>query len=231
MQHILLLHGAIGSKDQLSALAGMLENKFHVHSFNFSGHSGRPFPAEPFSIPLFSNQIAEYMQENAISKTHIFGYSMGGYAAMYLAKQQPEKISSLITLATKFHWDEATASKEVKMLDANTIQEKVPAFAAQLQERHAPNDWKELLEKTKQMLLGLGSNNALSAEDYSSINTPCLVMLGDRDKMVTLDETVSVYKKLPKAQLAVLPGTPHPLEQVDADMLASAILKFTGHSS
>src|ERR1044071_7638616 len=210
MQHILLLHGAIGSKEQLAPLANALENKFKVHSFNFSGHGGRPFTGNPFSIPLFSSQIAEYMQANAISQAHIFGYSMGGYAAMYLAKQQPEKISSLVTLATKFHWDEATAVKEVKMLDATTIQEKVPAFAAQLEQRHAPNNWKELLDKTKQLLTGLGNNNTLQPEDYTSINTPCLVMLGDRDKMVTLEETVAVYKKLPKAQLAVLPGTPHP---------------------
>lgn len=77
MQHILLLHGALGADDQLRSLSHALAGKFHVHSFNFSGHGGRLFPAEPFSIPLFSNQIMEYMQEKNITAANIFGYSMG----------------------------------------------------------------------------------------------------------------------------------------------------------
>ena len=44
-------------------------------------------------------------------------------------------------------------------------------------------------------------------------------MLGDRDKMVSLDETVAVYKSLPNAEMCVLPNTPHPLEQADTGLL------------
>jgi pimeloyl-ACP methyl ester carboxylesterase len=226
MQHIILLHGALGSKDQLQPLEKVLEDTFQVHSFNFSGHGGRPFSDIPISIPFFSEQIASYMQEANITHANIFGYSMGGYAAMYLARQQPEKVNKLITLATKFHWDEKTAAREVKMLDGKTIQEKVPAFAAQLQQRHAPNDWLTLLDKTSQLLTSLGKENTLQLEDYTGINTPCLVLLGDRDKMVTLEETIAVYKQLPNAQCGVLPGTPHAFEQVNMQLLAEMIRGF-----
>jgi hypothetical protein len=51
-------------------------------------------------------------------------------------------------------------------------------------------------------------------------------MLGDRDKMVTLEETVTVYKNLLNAQLCILPNTPHPLEQVNVDLLAYVIYTF-----
>ena len=226
MQHILLLHGALGSKDQLQPLATALGNTFQVHTFNFSGHGGRPFSNTAFSIPFFCEQIVEFMQEAGIAQASIFGYSMGGYAAMYLAKQHPEKINKLITLATKFHWDEKTAAREVKMLDGKTIQEKVPAFAAQLQQRHAPNDWQDLLNKTSELLTDLGKRNSLLLEDYASITTPCLVLLGDRDKMVTLDETIAVYKQLPNAQCGVLPGTPHAFEQVNMGLLKQLISQF-----
>jgi pimeloyl-ACP methyl ester carboxylesterase len=226
MQHLILLHGALGSKDQLQPLATTLHNSFHVHSFNFSGHGGRPFPPIAFSIPLFAEQIAEYMKETNISQANIFGYSMGGYAAMYLAKHYPHKINRLVTLATKFHWDAATAAREVKMLDGKTIQEKVPVFAAQLQQRHAPNDWLVLLDKTKELLTNLGNQNTLQPEDYPSITTPSLLLLGDRDKMVTLDETVAVYKQLPNAQLGVIPNTPHAFEQADLSFLAELITRF-----
>jgi pimeloyl-ACP methyl ester carboxylesterase len=226
MQHLILLHGALGSKDQLQPLKSTLENIFQVHTFNFSGHGGRPFPDTAYSIPFFSEQIAAFMQESGIDQAHIFGYSMGGYAAMYLAKHQPEKISKLITLATKFYWDEKTAAREVNMLNGNTIKEKVPAFAAQLQQRHAPNDWLELLSKTGELLTDLGKRNALTLEDYATITTPCLLLLGDRDKMVTLEETMAVYKQLPNAQCGVLPGTPHAFEQVNMTFLAQLITQF-----
>jgi pimeloyl-ACP methyl ester carboxylesterase len=151
---------------------------------------------------------------------------MGGYAAMYLAKHHPGKITKLVTLATKYNWDEAIAAKEVKMLDAATIEQKVPAFAAQLKERHAPNDWKELLDKTKELMLGLGKQSALQPADYASIMIPVLVLLGDRDKMVTMDETIAVYKQLPAGKLSILPGTPHPLEQVDINLLKHLLVDF-----
>ena len=230
MQHIILLHGALGSKDQLLPLAHSLHDRYQVHTFNFSGHGGRPFPVNAFSIPLFSSEIEAYMNELGIEQAPIFGYSMGGYAAMHLAKQHPGKVNKLITLATKFHWDETIAAKEVKMLNAATIKEKIPAFAEQLQQRHAPNDWEVLLEKTKELLTGLGKQNALQSEDYVSINTQSLLLLGDRDKMVTLDETVAVYKQLPNAQLGILPGTPHPLEQVNIGLLKQLIIEFISSS-
>jgi pimeloyl-ACP methyl ester carboxylesterase len=226
MQHLILLHGALGSKDQFQSLVYLLEDTFQVHTFNFCGHGGQPLSGSSFSMALFSEQLARYIQDMNIEKANIFGYSMGGYVAMYFAKEQPDKINKLITLATKFQWDEAIAAKEVKMLNGKTIQEKLPAFAAQLQQRHAPNNWLTLLDKTSELLLNLGKNNTLQLEDYTGINTPCMLLLGDRDKMVTLEETQAVYKQLPNAQFGVLPGTPHPIEQVNVSLLAFLIKAF-----
>jgi pimeloyl-ACP methyl ester carboxylesterase len=226
MQQLILLHCALGSKDLFQPLIRVLEKEYQVHTFNFSGHGGRPFPDTAFSIPLFAEEIAQYMAETRIAQADIFGYSMGGYAAMFLAKHHPEKVNKLITLATKFHWDEKTAEKELKMLDGKTIQEKVPALATLLQQRHAPNDWLVLLDKTRQLLTDLGKQNTLQLEDYATINTPCMVLLGDRDKMVTLEETIAVYKQLPNAHWGIMPGTPHALEQVKMELLAELIRHF-----
>jgi pimeloyl-ACP methyl ester carboxylesterase len=151
---------------------------------------------------------------------------MGGYVAMYLAKYHPERVNKIITLATKFNWDENIAANETKMLNADKIAQKLPDFAAALQKRHAPNDWKTVLEKTAAMLIDMGKGNLLKPGDYPEIQHPVLLMLGDRDKMVTLDETVEVYNKLPKAQLAILPNTTHPIEMVNLVRLAYEISSF-----
>ncbi len=226
MEHLLLLHGAIGGSDQLQPLAEALQHKYNVHTINFSGHGGSAIPDEPFSIPMFAAQILDWLQENDIPEINLFGYSMGGYVSLYLAKFHPQKIKKAITLATKFYWDEAIAAKEEKLLDADIILQKIPAFAQQLIHRHAPQDWKMVLEKTKELLQGLGKNNTLQLTDYANITTPVLLLLGDQDKMITIEETVAVFELLPHAQMGMLPGTPHPIEHVHVNTLVFFINNF-----
>lgn len=225
MSNLILLHGAIGAADHFDGLVAGLRQDYNVHTMNFPGHGGKGMP-EAYSIPLFADEVIKYMDDCALEKAAIFGYSMGGYVAMYCARQHPERIERVITLATKFHWDREVAAKEMQMLNADKIAAKVPAFAEALQKRHAPLDWKEVLQKTGDMLYGLGEANTLQLTDYIGIAVPCLVMLGDRDKMVTQEETIAVYKSLPNAQLAILPSTPHPIEQVDVALLSFFIRRF-----
>ena len=228
MQQILLLHGAIGAANQLSLLQEELADSFSVYRLNFKGHGGSPYAAAPFSIKLFAAEVIAFLDKKEISSIPVFGYSMGGYVAMYLAKYHPERVNKIITLATKFNWNETIAANETKMLNAGKIETKLPDFAAALQKRHAPNEWKTVLEKTAAMLIEMGKDNPLKPEDYPAILHPVLLMLGDRDKMVTLDETVEVYKNLPKAQLTILPNTAHPIEMVNQARLAYEIRSFLG---
>jgi pimeloyl-ACP methyl ester carboxylesterase len=220
---LLILHGAIGASRQLESVAAHLSAQYDVHLFDFPGHGGKDFPNGPFSIKLFAAAALEYIQLHDLQQLSIFGYSMGGYVAMYLAKHHPQLITRVITLGTKFHWDEATAAKEIKMLDTDAISNKVPDFAAALADMHAPNDWKEVLRRTAEMLTAMGRDNPLKPDDYKDIETASLIMLGDRDKMVTFEETIATYKALLNAKMAVLPGTPHPVEKVAPSLITSLI--------
>lgn len=226
MQHLLVLHGAIGAKDQITVLAGKMNSRYIAHTLNFAGHGGETIPTDPFSIELFASNVLEYLRENQLHAVNIFGYSMGGFVGMYLARHHPATILKLATLATKWEWNETIAAKEIKMLDAETIKLKVPSFAAELEKRHAPESWTQVLNKTKELLTGLGRNNPLQQTDFTTITAPTLLLLGDRDKMVTLEETLTVYKQLTNAQLGILPATPHPIEQVNTDTLATLLSGF-----
>ena len=225
MKHLLLLHGAIGAKDQLQPLAEKLNGQFIVHTLNFSGHGGAKMPEE-FSIETFAADVLTYLKANSIEQVNIFGYSMGGYVALYLAKHHPEKVEKVFTLGTKFLWSPEIAAKELKMLDAGKIAEKLPAFAATLEKRHAPNDWKDVLKRTAEMMTALGNKNVLTTADYNGIGHPVLVGIGDKDTMVTLEETIDVYRSLKNAGLLVLPDTQHPIEKVDQARLADEIIRF-----
>lgn len=225
MRQLLLLHGAIGAKEQFGALEKALENTYDIHTLNFSGHGGAPMQPD-FSIARFADEVLQFLNANQIGKIDIFGYSMGGYVALYLAKNHPERIGKIFTLATKFHWTPEIAQRETKMLDAGKIAEKIPAFAAQLEKRHAPNDWKRVMKQTADMMIQLGDNNPLLPEDYASIANPVRIAIGDKDQMVTLEETVAVYRQLPDATFTVLPDTQHPIEKVATERLASELKLF-----
>lgn len=230
MMKLLLLHGALGAKKQFTEIEKALQDSFHVHSINFSGHGGEPTPVEPFSIELFASDVLKWMEMNNTSKIDIFGYSMGGYAALYIAKKYPQKIGKIFTLATKFEWNVEISGREVKMLDAAKIKEKIPKFAMELAKRHAPENWETVMAKTAEMMIKLGRKNTLSLDVYAQIENEVLVGIGDRDKMVTIEETIAVYRKLKNGRLLVLPDTPHPLEQVSVERLAYEIKKFFGYN-
>jgi pimeloyl-ACP methyl ester carboxylesterase len=226
MQPLLLLHGAIGASAQLKPLAECLKDHFTVYAPDFTGHGGNPIPETSLSMELFAADVLRFMELNGLKKVSVFGYSMGGYVGMYLVKHHPEKIDKVVTLATKYHWEEAIAAKEVQMLNPDKIEQKVPAFAEALGKLHAPADWKQLMNKTAEMMVNLGKDNPLKPADYATIIVPALILLGDRDKMVSLDETLAVFKALPNAQLGILPATPHPMEQVDPLLLSTLLVRF-----
>jgi pimeloyl-ACP methyl ester carboxylesterase len=226
LENLLLLHGALGAKSQFEKLAQSLEGSFNIFTINFTGHGGEAIPNESFSIKILAGDILKWLDENNIHKIDIFGYSMGGYAAIYLAKRYPKRVRKIFTLATKFKWTEEIAAREVKMLDAAKIKEKVPKFAGELKERHSPQDWETVLAKTAEMMTNLGKKNELDIDDYPAIEHEVQISIGDRDRMVTLEESIDVYRKLKNGRLLVLPGTPHPLEQVDTARLSYEIINY-----
>lgn len=225
MKKLLLLHGALGAKSQFAKLEALLSNRFEVHLMDFTGHGLNDMPEGPFGIEMFSGDIERWISENSNEPENIFGYSMGGYAALHYAKHNPGKINKIFTLATKFEWTPEAAAREAKMLNAAKIKEKAPRFAEELSARHGAKREK-ILEKTAEMMMALGNRNVLQQEDLACIECEVLIGIGDRDKMVTIEESVASYRSLKNGKLLVIPDTPHPLEQAEASRLAFEINEF-----
>ncbi len=227
MKNLLFLHGALGDASQFSSLQRELENSFPIYTINFPGHGGEPFSTS-FSINSFALETLRFLDENGMVSVDIFGYSMGGYVALQMARIAPDRVGSIMTLATKFAWTPESAERESKMLDPEKMMAKVPAFAQQLAERHAPNDWKVLLQKTADLMLELGNKSLLDEKALGEISQPVLVCRGDQDQMVTQEESEWAVTALPYGSLKIFPETPHPFEKVNTAQLAEAIREFFG---
>ncbi len=228
MQPLLLLHGAIGSMDQLLPLKNELGIDFDVYSFNFPGH-GNNAPLELFSIAAFAKATADFLETHQLNNPLVFGYSMGGYVALYLEAMYPGTFRSIVTLGTKYEWSEEIATKETKMLRPDVIEQKIPAFAQQLANRHGGLEWKNVLNKTAAMLLELGKDPLLSPAMFQKIVCPTLVLLGEKDNMVSKEETQNAAAALVNGHYDILPNSAHPIEQVEVTTLAAKIKWFFLH--
>lgn len=226
MDHnLLLLHGALGTKDQFLNLKKHLSPKFNVHDFNFEGH-GTHASNKDFSIPLFTENVIEYLNENQITQTHIFGYSMGGYVGLDLANKYQNRVNKIITLGTKFDWTRATAEKEIRMLNPEKIAEKVPAFAKNLASIHINNNWKDVVKRTAQMMYNLGEGARLKDQELASIKHEVLLCVGSKDRMVSIEESKVAAEILPNGKLEIIEGFPHSIEKINEAMFASIIIDF-----
>lgn len=229
MQQILLLHGAIGSQEQLYPLRDQLSLAgYEVHCLNFSGHGRSPSTGR-FSIEQFGEEVYQYIQQHSLSDLLVFGYSMGGYVALYLASKHPGICKKVSTLGTKFNWTPEIAAREVKMLNPSTIEEKVPAFAQILATRHGMDHWKLLLNNTATMLTDLGTNPLLTNDVLQKIDLPVLLLIGQKDNMVTIEETEATKQCLQQGLIFIIPDTPHPIEQVNIGLLADQLNNFFHH--
>jgi pimeloyl-ACP methyl ester carboxylesterase len=224
MNPLVLLHGALGSATQLEPLAEKLKaGGRKTLLVNFSGHGGVAFSKNGFGIETFAQELLNFLNDNQISQADIFGYSMGGYVALWLAHLHPLRIGKIVTLGTKFDWSPESAEKEVKRMNPEKMEEKVPAFARVLKERHAPNDWKEVVSKTAEMMTGLGRSPLLGEIVLKQEKSPVHILLGDQDEMADLNFSKQVAAWLPFGKFDLLPNTPHPIEKVNSDFIVDAM--------
>ncbi|MGL2965243.1 alpha/beta fold hydrolase [Flavobacterium sp. XGLA_31] len=225
MEKVVLLHGALGSAENFTILAQLLQPNFEVFTLNFEGHGQNHSPQNILTIEGFAQQVLAFLDENNIETINVFGYSMGGYVGLYLAKNHPERITKLFTLATKLQWTPEGSQKEAALLNPETIKEKVPKFASALKIRHGEN-WETLLRQTAAMMLGLGQSPVLKNADFAQISLPVLMAVGDKDAMVSFEETIAVYRQLEQGQFLVIPNTQHPIEKVNPEELAHQIRRY-----
>ncbi|WP_299767650.1 alpha/beta hydrolase [uncultured Dokdonia sp.] len=222
-QPLVLLHGALGSKEQFKDLKELLSNDFDVHTLNFEGHGDKASSA-PFSMRLFATNVIEYLQEHHISKAHLFGYSMGGYVALQLAKSQPERVDHIFTLGTKFLWTPESAANEIKMLNPEKIEEKVPAFAQKLAAIHTKNDWKDVMRKTATMMYELGNGAKITTQELTQIQHKVSIGIGTKDHMVSIEESKESAAALPNGELHILEETQHIIDTIPSEKLKAFIL-------
>jgi pimeloyl-ACP methyl ester carboxylesterase len=226
----LVVHGALGSAAQLGPVADLLQATALADSVvcvELPGHGRTPLGGAPFAMATFTDALRDAAATAAPPSADgpvVFGYSMGGYAALLLEATAPGIFGGIITLGTMLEWTPAIAAGATRRLDPAVIRAKVPAFAEQLEARHAAVGGADLmLARTAALLVALGDAPPLSLERLATIGCPVSLLVGERDDSVDIVATEALASGMRQATTSRLAGVPHPIERVPLDIIVAEV--------
>jgi hypothetical protein len=91
--------------------------------------------------------------------------------------------------------------------------------------------WEKLVVETRRFVENLGQKPAIDAHFCSKIVNRVWILRGDKDRMVSEQESAEIAKHLPHGHFTSLTETAHPIERVNAEKLSQAILNFLSKDS
>ena len=214
----LLLHpgGAGVDSRAVAPAADALGQVFHVYTPEQRAHGRTPDGAGPISYELMAHDTIGFIEAVIGHPVYLAGYSDGAIVALTVARHRPDLVRRLVFVAGVFHrdgWEEGVLDGEPPEFFRQSYGELSPdgighydVVAAKLAAMHA-------------------AGPALSPADLRKITLRTLIMLGDDDE-VRLEHAIAMYRSLPDAELAVVPGTSHGLLVEKPGLCNSLITQF-----
>ena len=188
---LLILHGNGGSTKSVYRLIPELISEYEVIAVDSPCHGQSTCNENLLSYEFIAKEITALINELGYNKIKIWGHSDGGIVALKLGYTIPEKIDRMLVSGANTRLDTTALLPEiVEMIDRY---DEIPMPDMRLQVK--------LMAEQK----------PIPDAKIKKINVPVTLMVGDRDA-VQIGHTLELFRLLPKANLCVLPGTSHFLE-------------------
>lgn len=224
-----------------------LANQFQVITFDNRGMGGSDKPAGPYTAQLLAEDTAVLLQMLGVTKTAVFGHSMGGFIAQALALTYPHLVSKLILSATNFGGPRHIPITQEALLVLTDVKNDpitrlrngilvstAPGFA----EKH-PDIIAEWLTYRQthpidpagyqsQLAIGLGlmSEAACFEHKLPRLELPTLILFGEHDKVVPPGNATLLAQQIAGSQVHILPGVGHFFPFEDAETAVTVVIQF-----
>lgn len=208
---LILLHGATGSgASHFATLRPHVARSFRVHAPDARGHGGTRWdPADGFTAAGLVDDLAAYADALDLTTFHLLGYSMGAMTALEFAVRWPGRLRTLVIVSLGAE-REPRLSVGRRLMDPERIDRDDPAWAHELAARHdpvqGPGAWRRLLTA---VAADMSAQPLLTPAELRAIDTPSLVVVGDRDPFVPVDQAAGLARQVRDGRLLVLPGVGH----------------------
>jgi len=227
---LVLIHGAAGMHLQWPYTLRRL-NDYRVYAPDLPGH-GKSEGLGRQSIEKYAEAIAAWMDHVGIKKAVIAGHSMGGAIAQTMATEYAEKVSALILISTG-----AKLAVNPSLLEKLSIPSSTPAaIDLILKWSWSSGTNGKLIERDREQKLSLrsaviyGDYLACSKFDVTDklgkIKVPTLVIVGDNDKMTSIDLNKQLENGIKNAKLTIIPNGGHMVMLEKPNAVADAAFNF-----
>jgi pimeloyl-ACP methyl ester carboxylesterase len=232
---LILLHGAYMSIDSaFGRLIPALAAGRQVIAVELQAHGRTADIDRPLRYELMADDVAALIRHLRLGPADLFGYSMGGGVALQVAIRHGELVRRLV-VASAIYNSEGFYPEAHAMIETITPEMFAgsPTEAEYL--RLAPNaaDWPKLVAKLKELDM---QPQDWPADDIRAIAAPTFLIIGDADvvrpehavEMLRLlgGGVIGDFVGLPRARLAVLPGTTHITVMDQTDLLLAIVPPF-----
>ena len=244
---IILIHGTGSSLHTFNDWVSRLKANYSVIRMDLPGHGlTGPFPDRDYSIEAYVKFINHFLDKKGIEKCIIGGNSLGGHIAWQFTATHPDRVKKLILIDAAGYPNESKSTplafKVAKMPVIKNIFTFITpkAIARKSVENVYANKSKvttELATRYFELTLRPGNRQAfvdrLSAESkpspyhlISHISQPTLILWGDQDLLIPIENAKLFQKDIPNNTLVILENTGHvPMEENPSQSL-EAVLKF-----
>lgn len=232
---LILLHGGLGTAlTQWSNCLDSFGSAFKVYGLDTRGHGKSTNPDNLWSYTQFVNDLNVFIDKLEIEKPLICGWSDGAQTALEFAYTFPEKASGYVIGGAFYKMDDLYVrslekigvTKESDSIDFEKLAKLKPEIVELLKGVHMGGDenyWKDLL--TGEATVFRTEKN-YSDDTLSKISEPVLIVLGDRDEFLPLDQAFNLYKRIDHSYLSIIPDTGHSLVIAHANKFCDQVLSF-----
>ncbi len=177
------------------------------------------------SIPAMAQEVAALLDQLEIKGPVVIGgISMGGYVTFEFLRQFPERVRGICLLATRANADTPEIRekrfKTIEFLETHGLEDFFPKILPNLLGKSTLSANPAVAEKVKALIrenstegicdtLRAMAGRKDSTELLGKISCPALVVAGDEDGFVTVEESTAMQAKIPGAELRVMKNTGH----------------------
>lgn len=233
-ESLVLLHGGMATSNNFEHLIPAFSKQFRVVTPDSRGHGKTDNPSGEFSYRLMADDVAAFVKSLNLKQPSICGWSDGGQIALELGMHYPDLMKCMVVGAAWYQFSQtyqgllrAIGFESPGVVNIERIKQSLPQLAEMWRSWHSsihgPDYWETLATQISTMWwTPLG----YTAEDFQKIKIPTLILVGDRDPMVPVEEAVEMYRFIQGAELAIVPNSEHSLPKMRAEMFANIVLDF-----
>ena len=170
---------------------------------------GRSEQPDTLSYYVLLEFMSQFVDSLKIDSAYVMGWSDGGITGILLAEKRPDKVKKLVAVGANNGLRRAIPANvpidAVKPMPldewAKNNKESINQYMNKL-----PRDWKKLLNELNKMWYQ--KDEYFSDSIYGRINIPVMIVLGDRDDIIT-EHGLEMHRLIKGSQFCVLPNTSH----------------------